>query len=228
MISGIGGTGTAAASGSAQSNRTTIGKDQFLQLLVTQLQHQDPLSPLQPHEFAAQLAQFSSVEQLTQLNDAVATQIASSQLSAMIGKTALSASLLGKQIVAEGNQVVIPSGGAGQIRIEAEAAGQATVRLLDDTGKVVAERDLGAIAEGRQNLTLPSDLPAGTWHYEVTVTDSEGAAVNVATYMTGLVDGVFFRDGVIVLRMGALEVPLDSLAEIEPAPLVPAPAGAQP
>ena len=51
-----------------------LGRDEFLQLLVAQLRNQDPTSPQEGHEFAAQLAQFSTVEQLTQLNATVAAQ----------------------------------------------------------------------------------------------------------------------------------------------------------
>ncbi|MEO8199713.1 MAG: flagellar hook assembly protein FlgD [Gemmatimonadota bacterium] len=219
------GSGPAAAT-TATKDRTEMGKDQFLQLLVTQLRHQDPLSPLKPEEFAAQLAQFSSVEQLSQINEGMSNSIAASQLASLIGKTALSASLLGKHVVAEGDQVTIPATGGGQVRIDVAASGDGVFQLLDDSGKVIAERSLGTLAAGRQNVTLPPDLPAGTYHYAVKVTDSSSKAVDVLTYTAGLVDGVFFRDGVIVLKMGTMEVPLDALAEIEPGTPAPAPAGA--
>src|SRR5690606_13042023 len=51
-----------------------LGKQEFLELLVAQLRHQDPLNPMQPQDMAAQLAQFSSVEQLIVLNDRMAVQ----------------------------------------------------------------------------------------------------------------------------------------------------------
>jgi flagellar basal-body rod modification protein FlgD len=194
----------------------TLGKDEFLKLLVTQLRNQDPLSPLQPHEFAAQLAQFSSVEQLTQLNDRLATQTDAVNLGALISKTALSASLIGRTVVAAGDQVEIPASGSGVIRAEFAGPGQATLRLLDSAGNTVATRDLGTVAAGRQSLTLPADLPPGTYHYALAVTATDGSAVGVTTYSSGVVDGVFFQNGQIVLRMGGLEVSLDALAEIEP------------
>ncbi len=49
----------------------TLGKDQFLQILITQLRNQDPMQPLQDKEFIAQMAQFTSVEQLTNMNTAL-------------------------------------------------------------------------------------------------------------------------------------------------------------
>jgi flagellar basal-body rod modification protein FlgD len=203
----------------AAPDRRTLGRDQFLTLLVAQLRNQDPLSPLQPHEFAAQLAQFSSVEQLTQLNDAVALQNQATQMSAWLNQTAFSAALLGRQVVAEGNGVVIPTSGSASVLVDVgPGGGQATVRLLDEQGREVASRDLGTVGSGRQTLALPADLPPGTYTYEVTVTGPSGAEVAVTTYVTGVVDAVFFRDDGIVLRVGGVEVPLAGLAEIQPGP----------
>jgi flagellar basal-body rod modification protein FlgD len=72
--SGIGGT-TSGADVTADTalKRSSLGKDAFLQLLVTQLQHQDPTKPQADAEFIAQLAQFSSLEKLTQIADGIDT-----------------------------------------------------------------------------------------------------------------------------------------------------------
>jgi flagellar basal-body rod modification protein FlgD len=72
-------TGAAASAATSTASKLTdkdIGKDAFLNLLVTQLQHQDPTQPMADGEFLAQLAQFSSLEQLQQMNQSL-TQIAS-------------------------------------------------------------------------------------------------------------------------------------------------------
>lgn len=211
---------SSTATGSSQSaSRTQLGQDEFLSLLVTQLRNQDPLSPLQPYEFAAQLAQFSSVEQLTQLNDQVATEAQMAQLSALLGKTNFGATLIGRQVLAQDNQVTVPQDAAAQVRIEVgTGGGRGTLTLLDSSGKTVATRDLGRLDAGMQTLTLPSDLPAGNYRYAVKVTSDAGQDVGVTPYVLGVVSGVLFKDGAIQLKIGALEVPIDSVTEVTAAP----------
>ncbi len=96
-ITGVNGTGTAASTKSTES-MSTLGKDAFLQMLVAQLKYQDPLNPADGTQFATQLAQFSSLEQLTNLNDSIeslAVDTNSLQAVNLIGKTVVTDSLSG-------------------------------------------------------------------------------------------------------------------------------------
>jgi flagellar basal-body rod modification protein FlgD len=211
--------GTPPTTSTTPNSMMSIGKDQFLKLLVTQLKNQDPMSPMQPNEFAAQLAQFSSVEQLIQLNDSMTNQSAAVQMSTLAGQASLGASLIGRQVVAEGNDVVIPPDGKAGIRIDIGGiGGAATLTLKDAKGAVVATRDLGALPAGHQTVALPTDLPPGSYTYAVTVKGSQDASVSVMTYTTGVVDAVQFDNNQILLRLGGLKVPLGNVAEIDPAP----------
>lgn len=85
-------TGAASSAGQSAlfSGATELGQDAFLQLLITQLRYQDPLQPLQDREFIAQLAQFSTLEQTTSLNQQMATVqqlIAGTQALALVGRS---------------------------------------------------------------------------------------------------------------------------------------------
>jgi flagellar basal-body rod modification protein FlgD len=214
----ITGTGSVASSTSATTtSRLDVGKDQFLSMLVVQLQNQDPMNPMDSQEFAAQLAQFSSLEQLAQLNDVMEQSLQLSQINALIGQTQFSASLMGKTVVAAGNQVHVPTTGGASIHVDVGGnGGRATLTLLDSSGHEVAVRDLGTVAAGAQNLALPGDLPAGDYTYRLEVKGADDATVSVTTYTTGVVDSVIFRDGAIYLRLGTLEVALDDVAALEP------------
>ena len=92
--------------GIAATGDSSLGKDDFLQILVAQLQAQDPLAPMEGQEFASQLAQFSSLEQLTNVNDNLeasqAFDVAMSNNSAI--------ALIGKNVDAPGNAVDLKSG----------------------------------------------------------------------------------------------------------------------
>jgi flagellar basal-body rod modification protein FlgD len=217
MISSVTNSGLFGATAGSTAPKKSLDKDAFMTLLVTQLKNQDPMNPSDSSQLAAQLAQFTTVEQLSQLNEAVTSQELSLREATLLSKTSLSAALIGRRVIAEGNEVNIPTTGAAQIRIEVGAGGgQAKLRLLDSGGREVATRDLGVVPAGRQTITLPADLPAGTYHYEVTVTGARDTQVAVATFTRGIVDGVSFKNGQIVLRIGGMEVALDDLAEIEP------------
>jgi flagellar basal-body rod modification protein FlgD len=218
MVDPISGASTAASAASglaSTSSQNSIGKDAFLKLLVTQLRNQDPTSPMQAYEFAAQLAQFSSVEQLTQLNAGVGALAGASQLNTLMSETAFSSSLVGKDIVAAGNKVDIPKSGSGVVRVDVGVGGgSGTITLTDANGKEVATRSIGQLQAGVQNVTLPADLPPGTYTYAVKCTGANKSDVTVRTFITGHVDGVHFDNGNITLRVGNLEVQLEDLSEI--------------
>lgn len=206
---------TKSGSSAAAGSRDYVGKQDFLKLLVTQLKNQDPTNPLQPHEFAAQLAQFTSVEQLTQLNAGIATLSDQSQLSTLMSETSFSASLVGKHIVAQGDQVEIPKSGPGNVRIDVGLGGGAgTLTLKDANGRTVATAPLGKLAAGPQTVELPADLPPGKYTYSVECKGANDAKVAVRTFVTGTVDGVHFSNGSITLRVGSMEIGLDALSEI--------------
>lgn len=215
-VSGSTATSPPASNSSASAlAQNSIGKDAFLKLLVTQLRNQDPTSPMQPYEFAAQLAQFSSVEQLTELNSAVNALGGESQLNTLMSETSFSASLVGKDIVAAGNKVQIPKDTPGVVRIDVGiGGGSGTITLTDANGKVVAERPIGSLKAGVQNVTLPGDLPPGAYTYSVKCTGANGSDVAVKTFVTGHVDGVHFDNGKITLRLGDIEVQIEDLSEI--------------
>src|SRR3954462_6841171 len=130
----------AAASGNYTNPKGVLGKNEFLKLLVAQMKNQDPMNPSSGDQMAAQLAQFSSLEQLQNINSTLETQtsngagiIESIQTSAALGTG-------GKTVVANGDGVEVPAGAdATKISVHATipaGGGKATLKILDDSGKV--------------------------------------------------------------------------------------------
>jgi flagellar basal-body rod modification protein FlgD len=95
-ISGISSTDSFA--GSAAQGPQNLNKDAFMKLLVSQLQHQDPLSPVTNEDFVAQLATFSSLEQLEGLNQNIIGMIALNQSNALLSQLTQSSDLIGKEV----------------------------------------------------------------------------------------------------------------------------------
>jgi flagellar basal-body rod modification protein FlgD len=213
-LAGIG--QTPATAGQAAASRNDLGKDQFLTLLVAQLKHQDPLNPLQADQFAAQLAQFSTVEQLTKLNATVSSQQQNSALQGMMSQTALGASLIGKHVLAQGDQVTVGSNAAGSIEATiGGGGGKATLTILDGAGQTVATQQLGSLGGGNRTINLPN-LPAGTYTCRLEVKDAAGSTIPVQLYTQGVVDGVQFDSGTVWLKIGGTRVSIDKLSQITP------------
>lgn len=93
-INALGNATAASAGGVTPATQKTVSKDEFLRLFVTQLQHQDPLSPMDGSAFTAQLAQFSSLEQLTNIGESLKTMLA---YQGSLQNT-LTANLVGRQV----------------------------------------------------------------------------------------------------------------------------------
>ena len=211
---------TTSAAGVIPNSGGALGKDEFLALLVTQLRHQDPLNPLDATQFASQLAEFSGLEQLIQLNDQVEAQAQSNALMTLSANTSLAASLVGRRVLAQGAQVSVPASGEAEITVDVNGpGGKATLRLLDANGLEIGVYSIGAIGGGRQRIPLNDlRLAPGAYGYEVTVAGADDTPVDVTYYATGVVDGVQFADGGILLRAGELLIPLTRLVEIEAGP----------
>jgi flagellar basal-body rod modification protein FlgD len=184
-------------------------------LLLTQLQNQDPMNPLESHEFAAQLADFTSVDELGQINQALASQLANMQYASVLSETSFSAALVGKQVLAEGDRFHVTDRESPTITVNiADAGGTARLRIYDEDGLEVASRDLGNLAGGRQTIEIPDDLDNGTYRYELEVTDGGGNDVDVTSYVAGRVDRVLFQNGTIGIVVGGVEIGLGALIEI--------------
>jgi flagellar basal-body rod modification protein FlgD len=167
----------------------TMNKDDFLKLLVTQLQYQDPMSPEDPKDFVAQLAQFSSLEQQINSNTNLENLSKVIQNLQQSQNMAQGVSLLGKTVKGAGNQLTVVGGKALEASFQLpEAAQQVVVGIFDSTGQQVAGSRTfswdGKDSQGKQAAD-------GIYSYQVAAQDKSGNAIQVANYFTGTVDEVY-------------------------------------
>lgn len=199
-----------------------LGRDEFLELLTTQLRFQDPLNPISNQEFAAQLAQFASLEQMQQMNASLRSEL-------LIGQSlnnAMAAGMIGRTVRVASDQFAIPAAPAGgdpgavvlpRLYVDS-AAGDATVAIQDATGRTVRTLHVAAGGSGPTEVVWDgrddegAELPPGAYRFAVTVL--EGAAA-VPTYVEARVDRVRFDDGATQILMGDLAYTLADVVEIQ-------------
>jgi len=202
-------------------DRSQLMKDDFLKLLVTQLQYQDPLNPASNQEFAAQLAQFSSLEQLTQMNKSLESSLDSDAVLANTINNSLATGFLGKEVHALGDIVQLKQGESTTIRFsQTKASVDTLVNIYNTQGTLVRTLDLGPIQAGGFQTEWDgrdqddTGLPSGNYSFEVQAYDPEGNGIDTATFMIGLVTGVRYLDNHATLLMGDREVPYENVIEI--------------
>ncbi len=207
--SGINGTGTSTSTSTVTTKATALGRDDFLKMLVAQLKNQDPLNPASGTDFAAQLAQFSSLEQLNNLNDGIKNlglyQMNSGSLQAV--------SLIGKEVSTSGGNTFTVSGGTVNLQYRlASNAENVTVSVLDSSGAAVETIQMGAQSAGLNQVSWTG--PDGTYSYRVTTLESDGSVSNGETLLTGNVAAVSFRDGSIYLTVEGQEVSFNDVLSV--------------
>ena len=182
-----------AAASKAVSGNTALGKDAFLQLLVTQLKNQNPLDPQDNSAFVAQLAQFSSLEGITTLNSTVSSLAGNYNSSQALQAS----SLVGRNVIVQTNSVQLddPSKGmTGSVTVPSSIAG-GTVSITDSSGAVVRTIDLGSRAAGSASFTWDGKDKDGnlvkTGTYTVKANASiNGTSTDMATYLPATVTSV--------------------------------------
>ena len=129
----------------AKSSRKELGQEQFLELMTTQLQNQDPFKPMESGDFLSQIAQFSTVEGIGDLNDAF-----SGLSQSLVSNQALQATnLVGREVLAPTGVAALSQGGSIRGNVELPAAsGEVVVNVYDQAGQVVRRLELGSQAAG--------------------------------------------------------------------------------
>lgn len=191
-----------------------MGKEEFLKMLIAQLKNQNPLNPLDGTEFTAQLAQFSSLEQLQNVYAELKTL---SQRQATLNNSQL-VGLIGQEVTTRGNAFTAAGGPVGLSYDLAADADRVWVRIYDPQGRLVDTITPTAQRKGTNAVTWsnPRGL-AGNFTFEVTASDAAGNAVSAAGVTRGIVTGVNYRQETPYLIVDGREVALsDVLSVVRP------------
>ena len=195
----------------------TLGKDAFLQMLVAQLQNQDPLNPMDGTEYTAQLAQFSSLEQLQNINDVLA-ELTTAQNAAANYEAV---QYIGKTVNALGDNLMIQDGTVDPVQFSlADDSAQVYINIYDANGDLVKSVELGPMEAGIGEYEWDgtdndgNQLADGTYSYELSAVNSAGEAVDTYSFVTAKVTGVAFENGVAYLLAGDRTIPLSDVIRV--------------
>ncbi|MEM9742944.1 MAG: flagellar hook assembly protein FlgD [Pseudomonadota bacterium] len=199
-----------------RSGSDELGKTQFLELMIAQLENQDPLDPSKNEEFVAQLAQFSSVEGIENLNNTVDDMAAAIRSSL----TLEAASLVSREVLIPSDRgVVTESGLTGQVDLPAGAS-DVRVTISELSGQRVAEVELGLTEAGSTTFSwdgLNADgepVPSGLYRLQAVV-DRGGESESATLYLPNIVSGVSVgAGGVSVDLLGGEQTTTDDIRQI--------------
>ena len=198
----------AAASDTSSGLEAAMGKEDFLMLLVAQLQNQDPLNPDEPTEFTAQLAQFSSLEQLFTLNDSMEALVESNNNANQMS----SLGTIGKEVVYYSGSFEY-TGEPVEIGYQLDGIASEVTLELQRNGTTVATLTGEELAAGNHYLTWDGTTTSGavaesgTYTIALTAKAASGETVAAAPIVKSEVTGVDLdgaSGGTLITKMGEI------------------------
>jgi flagellar basal-body rod modification protein FlgD len=186
----------------------------FLQMLMTQLQNQDPTSPMDTSQFTSELVQFTGVEQQINMNNNLTQLIQLTQGSEMLQ----SSSIVGKQVQVTSPQMPLQNG-SGKVDFTMPAAGPVSLTVYDSTGAAVRNVSLDASAGANSwswdgTSDSGSSLPDGAYKVAITSANADGTTSSVPFTVEGTVTGVQSQNNSVGVELGSLDVNFSNIQQV--------------
>jgi flagellar basal-body rod modification protein FlgD len=200
------------------ANKSSLGKDDFLKLMIAQMKNQDPMNPMDGTQYAAQLAQFTSLEQLTNLNSTMtASMEANTSLTQSVNNTMM-ATLIGKDVKLSGNDIVL----AGQDSIKfdytlPQEAASVSIKIYNSSGALVKTITGAPTKLGDNKLSWDlsdNTLANGSYTYSLEALDASGKSITTTAYKEGTISGVRYTTNGTVLLIDGAEYSMSAITEV--------------
>ena len=212
MIEGIG-SGASSSNLAGMAGSQNLGQVEFINLLIAQLQNQDPLQPTEGSEFIAQLAQFSELDEMRKVSEGMGN--VENYMASLNNFSSLS--LLGQSTEFYGNGLAHQQGTHTDLRYQLPSNAESVVITITTSGGTPVCQKYGPTEEGIQTVTWDgrdaqgAELPSGTYRFSVEAKDADGNDMKVETMQRGTVDKVEFRDGMPYLQVNGRWLSLDDV-----------------
>ena len=191
----------------------TLGQVEFINLLIAQLQHQDPLQPTEGSEFISQLAQFSELDEMRKMSSGMGN--VENYMASLNNFSAVA--LLGQNTEFYGDGLAHLQGTTTDLRYQLPGnAESVTITIYNSQGAPVCQK-YGPTSEGIQTVVWDGrdaeggELPSGTYRFSVAAVDAAGNEMPVETMQRGTVEKVEFRNGKPYLLVNGRWLSLDDI-----------------
>lgn len=205
-----------ATAAATAEDKTALGKDDFLKLLLIELQYQDPTEPMDSEKILTQTSQLANLEASENTNKAL-ENLAASLTSNMQFSTIAA---IGKLADTGSNAVVLEENGSATFDLYfPEAVQYGNVQILDVNGNVVDTIALKGSESGVQTLTWDGHTASGeqadAGYYYITADYTDpGGDTHTSRVGTYPIESVLFEEGETLVKLGSTYVPFDSIKEI--------------
>jgi len=193
----------------------TLDKDAFLRLLVTELKNQNPMEPMDNREFISQMAQFSTLEQISNLSNSIEKFVETESVAMKLNAVGL----IGKKVVIEGKSLQLESGQTDSIIFSLDENAEVVLKIYDENGTLVSMENLGTLEAGMHSYLWDGRsndgvmLPDGEYTYELKAITPEGEK-EIGGLEEEEIEAVQFSDDGIYVIVNGNKYPIDSVKEV--------------
>jgi len=199
----------------------TLGKDDFLQLLVTKLQHQDPLKPMDDEDFIAQLAQFSTLEQMNNISEGIATSNKWDFLQMQSLNNVMASGLIGREVTADFSGLYVDATNQPVISFTlSEPAARIEFEVRDEQGNLVTTITSEDVPMGIGSVkwdgkdSFGNRVAEGYYTVSARAETDSGATFTPSLELVGIVTTITYRDGAAFVMINGTEVALGDIRSI--------------
>jgi flagellar basal-body rod modification protein FlgD len=193
-----------------------LGRDSFLKMFIAQMNNQDPLNPMDISQMSSQLAQYSSLEQLLNIN----SNLESIEGVQNSSNRYQSIDMIGKEVQADSSTLVLDNGKAAKGLFYLDETANCTVQIFDENGTSIRKIDLGVLEPGNNEFEWDGFddskklYKSGQFTYEVIAINNNNSVISVDKSIKGIVTGINLSDEEPVIYVNSTPLSMSQIINV--------------